>query len=178
MDTPDFHQGLRAALRQDPDVILIGEMRDPHSIDIALTAAETGHLVISTVHSEDATGTITRIISAFRKEEAGVIRLRMAEDLAAIISQRLLTRKVGRGRIPAVEVLVNNEHIRECIMDEMRTRSIREVLERQKTIYGCQTFEQHLIELLQADLVDIETARAAASNLHDFELKLSMLPAR
>lgn len=178
IDTPNFHQGLRSAIREDPDVILIGEMRDPESIDIALTAAETGHLVISTVHSEDVTGTINRVISAFRKEEASVIRLRLAESLSAIISQRLLIRKGGRGRIPAVEILVNNEHISQCIMDEVRTRNIRGILEQQRTIYGCQTFEQHLIELLQADLVDMEAARAAASNLHDFDLKVSMLPAR
>src|SRR3954451_22939239 len=178
VDTDDFRHGLRAALRQDPDVILIGEMRDTESIDIALKSAETGHLVISTVHTRDAASTISRLVAVFPPEEQGVVRLRLAEQLQAVVSQRLLPRKDGKGRVLAAEVMVVTGTIRDCIVDAERTEEIREHIAEGRVTYGMQTFDQGLMELVQSEQVEYEVAKAAASNPGDFELKMNMLSAR
>jgi twitching motility protein PilT len=178
VDTDSFRVGLRAALRQDPDVILIGEMRDTESIDIALKSAETGHLVISTVHTRDAASTISRLVAVFPPEEQPVVRMRLAEQLQAVVSQRLLPRKDGKGRVLAAEVMVVTGTIRDCIADPARTEEIREHIAEGRTTYRMQTFDQCLMDLVQTDLVDYAVAKAAATNPGDFELKLNMLSGR
>jgi twitching motility protein PilT len=175
IDTDSFRVGLRAALRQDPDVILIGEMRDSESIDIALKSAETGHLVISTVHTRDAASTISRLVATFPHEEQAIVRLRLAEQLQAVISQRLLPRKDGKGRVLAAEVMVVTATIRDCIADPSRTEEIREHIADGRVTYGSQTFDQCLMDLVQSDQVDFAVAKAAATNPNDFELKMNML---
>jgi twitching motility protein PilT len=178
IDTDSFRVGLRAALRQDPDVIQIGEMRDAETIDIALKAAETGHLVISTVHTRDAASTISRLVATFPPEEQQMARLRLAESLQAVVSQRLLPSKDGKGRVLAAEVMVVTGTIRDCIADPERVEEIREHIAEGRTTYGMQTFDQCLMELVQADRVDYSIAKAAATNPGDFELKLNMLSGR
>jgi twitching motility protein PilT len=178
IDTDDFRVGLRAALRQDPDVILIGEMRDPESIDIALKSAETGHLVISTVHTRDAASTISRLVATFPPEEQKVVRLRLAEQLQAVVSQRLLPRKDGKGRVLAAEVMVVSGTIRDCIADEARASEIPEHIAEGRTTYGMQTFDQCLMDLVMSGQVDYAVAKAAATNPGDFELKMNMLSSR
>ena len=178
IDTDDFRVGLRAALRQDPDVILIGEMRDTESIDIALKSAETGHLVISTVHTRDAAATISRLVATFPPEEQKVVRLRLAEQLQAVISQRLLPSKDGKGRVLAAEVMVVSGTIRDCIADPDRTAEIPEHIAEGKTTYGMQTFDQCLMDLVVSGQVDYAVAKAAATNPGDFELKMNMLSSR
>ena len=178
IDTDDFRIGLRAALRQDPDVILIGEMRDTESIDIALKSAETGHLVISTVHTRDAASTISRLVATFPPEEQKVVRLRLAEQLQAVISQRLLPRKDGKGRVLAAEVMVVSGTIRDCIADEGRISEIPEHIAEGRTTYGMQTFDQCLMDLVMSEQVDYAVAKAAATNPGDFELKMNMLSTR
>ena len=173
-DTASFMTGLRAALRQDPDVILIGEMRDPETIDIAMRAAETGHLVISTVHTKDAVQTISRLIAVFAPSEQEMIRIRLSETLLAVISQRLLPRKDGQGRVVAVEVMNVTGTIRDCIRDTARLDEIYELVADGKDQYGSQTFDQHLMELVKADSVDFETAKSMASNPSDFDLKMNV----
>jgi twitching motility protein PilT len=178
IDTDDFRVGLRAALRQDPDVILIGEMRDTESIDIALKSAETGHLVISTVHTRDAAATISRLVATFPPEEQKVVRLRLAEQLQAVVSQRLLPKKDGKGRVLAAEVMVVSGTIRDCIADEARASEIPEHIAQGKTTYGMQTFDQALMDLVMSGQVDYAVAKAAASNPGDFELQMNMLSSR
>jgi twitching motility protein PilT len=178
IDTDDFRVGLRAALRQDPDVILIGEMRDTESIDIALKSAETGHLVISTVHTRDAASTISRLVATFPPEEQKVVRLRLAEQLQAVVSQRLLPKKDGKGRALAAEVMVVSGTIRDCIADEARASEIPEHIAQGRTTYGMQTFDQCLMDLVMNGSVDYAVAKAAASNPGDFELKMNMLSTR
>ncbi|HEX8359128.1 MAG TPA: PilT/PilU family type 4a pilus ATPase [Longimicrobium sp.] len=178
IDTDSFRVGLRAALRQDPDVIQIGEMRDAETIDIALKAAETGHLVISTVHTRDAASTISRLVATFPPEEQSMARLRLAESLQAVVSQRLLPAKGGKGRVLAAEVMVVTGTIRDCIADPTRVEEIREHIAEGRTTYGMQTFDQCLMELVQADRVDFDVAKAAATNPGDFELKMNMLDGR
>lgn len=178
IDTDSFRVGLRAALRQDPDVILIGEMRDTESIDIALKSAETGHLVISTVHTRDAAATISRLVATFPPEEQAVVRLRLAEQLQAVVSQRLLPRKDGKGRVLAAEVMVVTATIRDCIAEPGRIEEIREHIAEGRTTYGMQTFDQALMELVQSEMVDYGVAKAAATNPNDFELKMNMLSGR
>jgi twitching motility protein PilT len=178
IDTDDFRVGLRAALRQDPDVILIGEMRDTESIDIALKSAETGHLVISTVHTRDAASTISRLVATFPPEEQKVVRLRLAEQLQAVVSQRLLPKKDGKGRVLAAEVMVVSGTIRDCIADEARASEIPEHIAQGRTTYGMQTFDQGLMDLVMSGQVDYAVAKAAASNPGDFELKMNMLSTR
>ncbi len=170
-DTESFQRGLRAALRQDPDVIQIGELRDPETIDTALKAAETGHLVISTLHTKEATSTVARLISAFPPEEQQTVRYRLAEALHAVISQRLLPRADRKGRVVAVEVLLNTAAIADCIRDESRTAEIRDHMAGGVDTYGMQTFDQHLARLVQQGVVDFNVARAAATNPSDFELQ-------
>jgi twitching motility protein PilT len=172
-DTLSFQSALRAALREDPDVILVGEMRDLETIGIAMTAAETGHLVLSTLHTLDATETITRIISAFPIEHQSSIRLQLSGIIKGIISQRLLPKGDGNGRVAAVEVLVSTSRIRECVGDELKTREIRDAISEGSVTYGMQTFDQSLLQLYKKDLISYETALAAATNPDDFALFVS-----
>jgi twitching motility protein PilT len=173
-DTNDFKTGLRAALRQDPDVIMIGEMRDAETVDTAMKAAETGHLLVSTLHTPDAQSTIIRIMAMFPPEEQEVVRLRLAESLHAVISQRLLPRPDGKGRVVAAEVMIVTPAVRDMIADGKRIGEIRDYIAEGRETYGTQTFDQHLAELVQAGEVTFETAKTAATNPSDFELRLRM----
>jgi twitching motility protein PilT len=173
-DTMDFKMGLRAALRQDPDVIMIGELRDAETIDTAIKAAETGHLLMSTLHTPDATSTIMRMMAMFPPEEQEVVRIRLAESLTAVISQRLLPKKNGKGRVVAAEVMVNTPSIKDIIIEGTRLGEIKDFIEEGREQYGMQTFDQCLTDLVTSGQVSFETAKAAASNPNDFELKLTM----
>lgn len=173
VDTSDFATALRTALRQDPDVILVGEMRDHETVDIALKAAETGHLVLSTVHTTDAAKTIGRLLSFFPAAEHDSVRARLAETLKAVISQRLLSRADGQGLQLAMEILVQTKTVQEYILDGSRTSNIKDVIEKGRNNYGMQSFDQHLTELYKTGVITIETARAAASNPADFERALN-----
>jgi twitching motility protein PilT len=170
-DCTTFAAGLRGALRQDPDVILVGEMRDLETIETAILAAETGHLVMSTVHTLDATETITRVISAFPEHARGQARLILASILKGCISQRLVPRADGLGMVPAVEVMVSTGLVKECIQLPERTRELRDVIARGYTTYGMQTFDQSLMALWREGLITFEEALAQASNPDDFALK-------
>src|SRR5689334_24859702 len=172
VDTPSFASALRASLRQDPDVILVGEMRDLETISTALHAAETGHMVFSTLHTLDAVETINRIIAVFPPPEQKQVRLQLAAVLRAIISQRLVKRTDAEGRVPAVEVMINTAYIRECILVPEKTRSIRDAISAGTSQYGMQTFDQSLWDLFQAGLVAYETALENASNADDFKLRM------
>ncbi len=172
IDTDTFRMGLRAALRQDPDVILIGEMRDAETIDTAMKAAETGHLLISTLHTPDAASTIMRIVAMFPPEEQSVVRMRLAESLHAVVSQRLLPRRSGQGRVVAAEVMVVTSTIRDLIA-EGRIAEIKDYIA-DGSQYGMQTFDQHLTELVNSHEIDFEVAKGAASNPADFELAFRM----
>ena len=172
-DTDSFKMGLRAALRQDPDVIMIGEMRDADTIDTALKAAETGHLLISTLHTPDAQSTILRIMAMFPPEEQEVVRIRLSESLYAVVSQRLLPRMEGTGRAVAAEIMIVTPAIRDMIAQN-RIHEIRDYIADGKERYGMQTFDQHLADLVHAREVTFETAMSASSNPSDFELKMRM----
>ena len=172
-DTESFVSGLRAVLRQDPDVILIGEMRDKTTIETALKAAETGHLVVSTLHTKNATQTISRIIAVFPPEEQDMIRIRLAESLQAVLSQRLVQKKDG-GRVAAMEIMPVTATIRDCIRDPVRMDDISNLIADGKDHYGSQTFDQHLMDLVKSGVVDFQVAMAAASNSADFDLKMNM----
>jgi twitching motility protein PilT len=173
-DTESFSAGLRAVLRQDPDVILIGEMRDKVTIDTALKAAETGHLVISTLHTKNAVQTLSRVIAVFDPYEQEMIRTRLSESLQAVISQRLLQRKDG-GRTAAMEIMPVSATIRDCIRDPERMDEIYELVEEGKDHYGSQSFDQHLMDLVREDVVDFKLAKAAANNPADFDLKMNLI---
>ena len=172
MDTPGFADALRAALRQDPDVILVGEMRDFETISTALLAAETGHLVMSTLHTLDATETINRIISVFPPFQQKQVRLQLASVLRGIVSQRLIPRADGKGRVPAVEVLVATASVRESIVDSDKTRKLHDVIAQGVTQYGMQTFDQSLMVLYKRGLVTYEEALLWCTNPDDFALKV------
>ncbi len=171
-DTESFAMALRAALRQDPDVILVGEMRDAITIDTALKAAETGHLVFSTVHTTDAAKTIGRIIDVFPHEAQDGVRIRLAENLRGTISQRLLRRIDGKGRAVAMEIMVATLSAQELIKDPARTPELKDYIERSREMYGTQSFDQHLIDLYQGGIISLEVAKAAATNPADFERAL------
>jgi twitching motility protein PilT len=170
-DCTTFAAGLKGALRQDPDTILVGEMRDLETIETAILAAETGHLVMSTLHTLDAAETITRVISAFPDHQRGQARLILASILKGCISQRLVPRADGQGMVPAVEVMVSTGLVRECIEQQERTREIRDAIARGYTTYGMQTFDQSLMALWREGLVTFEEALAQSSNPDDFALK-------
>jgi len=172
VDTDDFRAGLRAAMRQDPDVILIGEMRDAEIISTAMKAAETGHLVISTLHTPDAVTTVSRIVSMFPPEEQEVARLRFCEALQAVVSQRLLQRADGHGRVAAVEILICTEEVRELIKDPSRTADLPEYIREARDEYGMQTFDQHLMDLVADEVVTYEAALAATTNPTAFEKQM------
>ncbi len=178
VDTDDFRTGLRAALRQDPDVILIGELRDAETIDTAMKAAETGHVIISTLHTPDAVTTVNRVISMFPPEEQEIARLRLSEALHAVVSQRLLPRADGHGRAAALEVLLATGPARDMLRDKKRTASLNDYVKESREQYGMQTFDQHLMDLVADDVVTHETALAASSNPSDFQLQLKTLRRR
>ena len=171
VDTHSFANALRAALRQDPDVILVGEMRDFETIETALTAAETGHLVMSTLHTLDATETINRIISVFPPYQQKQVRLQLATILKAVISQRLVPRADGKGRVPALEVLISTALVRELIGDKDRTKEIPDAIAKGFTTYGMQTFDQSLMQHVKSGLVTYEEALKHVSNPDDFALR-------
>jgi twitching motility protein PilT len=171
-DTDSFSSALRGALRQDPDVILVGEMRDFETIETAILAAETGHLVMSTLHTLDAMESINRIITVFPSHQQQQIRRQLSGILKGVISQRLVPRADGRGRVPAVEVLINTARIRDCIDDPAKTKEIRDVIARGYTAYGMQTFDQSLMYLLEKELITYEEALLQCSNPDDFALKV------
>jgi twitching motility protein PilT len=171
VDTQSFANALRAALRQDPDVILVGEMRDFETIETALTAAETGHLVMSTLHTLDATETINRIISVFPPYQQKQVRLQLAAILKAVISQRLVPRADGKGRVPALEVLISTARVRECIADKERTKEIHDAIAKGFTTYGMQTFDQSLMHHVKSGLVTYDEALKHVSNPDDFALR-------
>ena len=172
VDTHNFSVALRAALRQDPDVILVGEMRDLETIGTALLAAETGHLVFSTLHTLDAVETIQRIISVFPPPEQKQVRLQLASTLKAVISQRLVRKSDDVGRVPAVEVLISTGFVRDCVINPDKTRMIREAIAAGTSQYGMQTFDQSLYDLHTAGLITYEEALANASNPDDFKLRV------
>jgi len=173
VDTPSFGSALRAALRQDPDVILVGEMRDLETIQTALLAAETGHLVFSTLHTLDATETIQRIIAVFPPPEQKQIRLQMATTLRAVISQRLVRKSDGIGRVPAVEILIATEYIRDCVINPDKTRLIHDAIAAGVSQYGMQTFDQSLYDLYTQGLITLEEALANSSNPDEFKLRIA-----
>jgi twitching motility protein PilT len=171
-DTRSFPLALRSALRQDPDVILVGEMRDMETIETALHAAETGHLVFSTLHTLDATETINRIISVFPPHQQKQVRLQLAAVLKAAIAQRLLPGVQQSGRVPAVEVLITTALIRDCIVDRDKTHLIQSAIAQGTSQYGTQTFDQSIFALYSQGLVTLEEALRAASNIDEFKLKV------
>jgi twitching motility protein PilT len=172
-DTASFPDALRAALRQDPDVIMVGEMRDLQTVDTSLKAAETGHLVFSTIHTSDAASTINRLVSFFPTEEQLNVRARLADNLKAVVCLRLLVNKKEDGRVPAVEVMRSTRTIQECIRDPAKTSELTDFIGRGRN-EKMQTFDQHLADLLKANKISVETALAAASNPTDFQTKLSL----
>src|SRR5215813_10220599 len=172
VDTRSFAEALRGALRQDPDVILVGEMRDHETIETALTAAETGHLVLSTLHTLDATETITRIVSSFPSHQQKSVRIQLAGILKAVISMRLVRAAKGAGRVPAIEVLVSTATIRDHIINEEKTYLIREAIAAGTSQYGMQTFDQSLFHLLHAGLISQEEALHNATNPDEFKMRV------
>ncbi|MDI6890779.1 MAG: type IV pilus twitching motility protein PilT [Thermodesulfovibrionales bacterium] len=171
-DTESFSKALRQALRQDPDVILVGEMRDFETIQTALVAAETGHLVLSTLHTIDATETINRIISVFPPYQHKQVRIQLASVLKGIISMRLMPKSDGKGRVPAVEVLVATTTVKDCILDPDKTKLIHDVIAQGAIHYGMQTFDQSLLGLFKSGLITYEEALRWATNPDDFALKV------
>ncbi len=171
-DTSTFSSALRVALRQDPDVILVGEMRDFETIETALTAAETGHLVMSTLHTLNATETITRIISVFPPYHQKQVRLQLAAVLKGVISQRLVPKADGIGRVPAVEVLISTARIRECIAEKDKTNEINDAIAKGQTSYGMQSFDQSLMFLMKERLISYEEALKHCTNPDDFALRV------
>jgi twitching motility protein PilT len=172
VDTKGFSLALRSALRQDPDVILVGEMRDYETIETALTAAETGHLVFSTLHTLDATETINRIISVFPPHQQKQIRLQLGAVLKAAISLRLMPRADGLGRVPAAEILIRTNYVRECIENKEKTKYIKDAIQQGTSQYGMQTFDQSLYSLYKSGLITLEEALKRATNPNEFKLKI------
>jgi twitching motility protein PilT len=172
VDTRSFSGALRAGLRQDPDVILVGEMRDYETIETALLAAETGHLVFSTLHTLDATETVNRIISVFPPHHQKQIRIQLSQVLKSILSMRLMPRADGMGRVPAVEVLISTAYIRECIENKEKTKFIREQIALGTSQYGMQTFDQSLFQLYKNGLITLDEALRRATNPDEFRLKI------
>ncbi len=172
VDTHGFATALRSALRQDPDVLLVGEMRDFETIETALMAAETGHLVLSTLHTLDATETINRIIAVFPPHQQKQIRIQLAQVLRAVISLRLVPRADNKGRVPAVEVMIVTSYIRDCIENKEKTKFIREQIALGTSQYGMQTFDQSLYHLFKGGLITLDEALRRASNPDEFKLKV------
>jgi len=171
-DTENFAQALKMALRQDPDVILVGEMRDFETIETAILAAETGHLVLSTLHTLDAAETVNRIVAVYPPYQQKQIRLQLAGILKAVVSQRLLPRADGMGRVPAVEIMLSTARIRECIVDKDKTHNIHDAISEGHATYHMQTFDQSLMSLLKRELITYEEALRHSSNPDDFALRV------
>lgn len=169
-DTASFAQGLVHILRQDPDVLYIGEIRDPETMSTALTAADTGRLVLSTLHTADAAQTVNRIISFYPPHQHEQVRVALATTLQAAIAQRLVRRAEGGGRVPAVEILVSTGTVRDCIMDPRRTEQIEAAISEGVSQYGMQTFDQSLMRLYRDGLITLDEALAHATNPHEFQL--------
>ena len=169
-DTTSFARALRASLRQDPDVILVGEMRDLETTEIALTAAETGHLVLSTLHTVDAVETVNRIVALFPPHQQAQARLQLCAVLKGVVSQRLVTRADGGGMVPAVEILINTARVKELIAEPKRTREIHEAIATGRDPYGMISFDQSLTELVKNRFVTYDDALANATNAEDFAL--------
>lgn len=174
VDTEDFHVALRAAMRQDPDVILLGEMRDQQTVTAALAAAETGHLVMSTLHTANAQETISRIVDFFPPYEQRQVRLSLAGALRGIVCQRLVPRADGGGRCVAVEICVNTGRIADAIIDPLKTSSITQLIA-EGAFYGMQTFDHHLVALIQNGMVSVADGMTVASNPHDITVELRRL---
>ena len=172
-DTPTFSAALKGALRQDPDVILVGEMRDYETIETAMTAAETGHLVMSTLHTMDAAETINRIIGVFPPYHQRQVRIQLASIIKAVISQRLVPKSDGKGRVPAVEVMLASARVRECIDDKDKTKQLNDAISQGFVSYGMQSFDQSLMRLYSNKLITYEEALRQSSNPDDFALKIS-----
>jgi twitching motility protein PilT len=173
-DTPSFPAALHAALRQDPDVIMVGEMRDAETVDTALKASETGHAVLSSIHTSDVATTLRRLVSFFPSEEQATTRERIADNIEAIASLRLLPNKQQTGRVPAVEIMRTTRTLRECMRDPGRTREIPDHIARGRDNLQMQTFDQHLLDLYRANKLTMEIARDAASNPRDFQTQLNL----
>ena len=173
VDTRSFAEALRGALRQDPDVILVGEMRDYETIETALTAAETGHLVLSTLHTLDATETVMRIVSSFPSHQQKSVRIQLAGILKAVVSMRLVRAAKGAGRVPAIEVMVSTALIRDYIINEEKTYLMREAIAAGASQYGMQSFDQSLFQLVQSGLISMEEALHNASNADEFRMRVS-----
>jgi len=171
-DVKSFSRGLRSALREDPDIILVGEMRDLDTIETAILAAETGHLVLSTLHTLDAPETINRIISVFPPHQQRQIRIQLAAILRAVISQRLIPRKDGKGRVPAVEVMISTPYIQECIQDRDKTFLIRDAITTGVSQYGMQTFDQSVYQLYAQGYISFEQGLRYSSSSDNFRLRV------
>jgi len=171
-DTESFSKALRQALRQDPDIILVGEMRDFETIQTSLVAAETGHLVLSTLHTIDSTETINRIIAVFPPYQHKQVRMQLSSVLKGVISMRLIPKADGKGRVPAVEVLVATAMIKDCVLDPDKTKTIPDVIEQGALHYGMQTFDQSILGLYKSGLITYEEALRRATNPDDFVLKV------
>ena len=171
-DTDNFAQALKMALRQDPDVILVGEMRDFETIETAILAAETGHLVLSTLHTLDAAETVNRIVAVYPPYQQKQIRLQLAGILKGVVSQRLLPKADGMGRVPAVEIMLATARIRDCIVDKEKTQEIHDAIAEGHATYHMQTFDQSLMTLLKRELITYEEALRHSSNPDDFALRV------
>jgi twitching motility protein PilT len=171
-DTLSFERALRSALRQDPDIILVGEMRDLETIETALLAAETGHLVLSTLHTVDAPEAISRIVGSFAPHSQKQVRIQLASVLKAVISMRLIPRADGKGRVPAVEVLISTPFIRECIMDKEKSHLLQPAIAQGTSQYQMQTFDQSIFRLFEQGLVTYEESLRWSSNVDEFMLKV------
>lgn len=169
MDTESYSKAALAAMRQDPDVIFVGEMRDKETVDTVLKAAETGHLVLSSMHTSDSINAIARLVGFYPTDQEASIRKRLSNCLVSVVAQRLMNQKDLTGRIPAVEVLWVTRGIRECICDASKTNEILLYIEKGREMYGMQTFDQHIMSLVRSGKVDIETAKLASNKPDDFE---------
>ncbi|MCJ7680515.1 MAG: type IV pilus twitching motility protein PilT [Candidatus Aminicenantes bacterium] len=171
-DVLSFARGLRASLREDPDVILVGEMRDHETIETALLAAETGHLVLSTLHTLDASESITRIVTVFPPHYQKQVRMQLASILKAIISMRLIARKDGEGRVPAVEILINTSYVSECIQEKEKSGLIRDAIQAGVSQYGMQTFDQSIYQLYQNGHISYDQGLKHSTTPNDFKLRV------
>jgi twitching motility protein PilT len=172
IDVPDFAHAMRAALREDPDVILMGEMRDPESIKIALNAAETGHLVFTTLHAPTSADALTRMVSSFGGEEQATIRAKLAHNLKSIITQRLLPKNGSTGRAVACEVFTITPLARELIVDPLRIKEVKDLIKGGDKVEGMLSFDEHLEQLVKAEVITDEVALTNASSATDLALKL------
>jgi twitching motility protein PilT len=172
-DTLSFAEGLKHSLRQDPDVILVGEMRDVETVETAMLAAETGHLVMSTLHTLDSVETINRVVALFHPFHQNNVKYQLASVLKAIVSQRLMPMADGKGRVPAIEVMINTETIKECIVDYKKIKLIKDYIETGHNIYGSQTFDQSIYELFMRKMITFDEAMKWVSSPDNFQLKVS-----